>query len=128
MIVEHPERFGLAQLHQLRGRVGRGGRQSICYLMVKEGLGESARMRLKTLAECTDGFEISLKDLEMRGHGELAGLRQSGAGDIMLDEMLREPLLLKAAKALSQKIISDDPLLERKEHIFLRDIGDATAK
>jgi len=128
MIVEHPERFGLAQLHQLRGRVGRSGMKSVCYLMVKEGLGETALMRLKALAECTDGFEISLKDLEFRGHGELAGLRQSGAGDIALEYMLREPLLLKTAKALAREIITDDPLLERGEHIFLREIAGGPGK
>lgn len=128
MIVEHPERFGLAQLHQLRGRVGRSGMQSVCFLMVKEGLGEAALMRLKALAECTDGFEISLKDLELRGHGELAGLRQSGEGDIMLEDMLREPLLLKAARALAREIITDDPLLERDDHIFLREIAGGPGK
>ncbi len=128
MIVEHPERFGLAQLHQLRGRVGRGGRESVCYLMVSEGVSETARKRLQALADCTDGFEISLMDLEMRGYGELAGLRQSGEGDLVIEEMLRDPLLLKTAKALAQEIISDDPLLEKEEHFFLRDIVDEPGK
>ncbi|RJR20518.1 MAG: ATP-dependent DNA helicase RecG [Desulfobacteraceae bacterium] len=128
MIIEHPERFGLAQLHQLRGRVGRGGLEAVCYLMVSEGLAEAAVRRLEVLEECSDGFEISLKDLKTRGHGELAGVRQAGEGELDIKEMLREPELLKSAKNWAERIISEDPLLERYDHRFLRDIIDGFAK
>jgi len=98
MVVEHPERFGLAQLHQLRGRVGRGDERGLCLLMLSEALSEKALARLKVLEETSDGFEIAEKDLEMRGHGELTGLRQAGAGELDFREMIREPELLMAAK------------------------------
>jgi ATP-dependent DNA helicase RecG len=78
MIIEHAERFGLAQLHQLRGRVGRGSRQSICVLMYQAPLSAIARQRLRAMYETADGFEISRRDLAQRGPGEFLGLRQSG--------------------------------------------------
>src|ERR1019366_5023212 len=78
MVVEHAERFGLAQLHQLRGRVGRGSQDSACILLYAQPLGETARARLKAIFENTDGFEIARLDLELRGPGEFIGARQSG--------------------------------------------------
>ena len=78
MVIEHAERFGLAQLHQLRGRVGRGDRQSYCLLLHDEPLGETARQRLEMMCETEDGFLIAEKDLELRGGGEVMGARQSG--------------------------------------------------
>jgi ATP-dependent DNA helicase RecG len=78
MIIEHAERFGLAQLHQLRGRVGRGGQRSACLLLFKEPLSETARARLDTIKSTEDGFEIAERDLELRGQGDVLGTRQSG--------------------------------------------------
>jgi ATP-dependent DNA helicase RecG len=78
MVIEHAERFGLAQLHQLRGRVGRGATQSACILLYAQPLGETARARLKVIFENTDGFEIAREDLRLRGPGEFIGSRQSG--------------------------------------------------
>ena len=78
MIIEHAERFGLAQLHQLRGRVGRGSERSACLLLYKEPLSETAQARLETIKATDDGFEIAEKDLELRGQGDLLGTRQSG--------------------------------------------------
>jgi ATP-dependent DNA helicase RecG len=78
MVIEHAERFGLAQLHQLRGRVGRGAAQSACILLYAQPLGELARARLKVIFESTDGFEIAREDLRLRGPGEFIGARQSG--------------------------------------------------
>ena len=78
MVIEHAERFGLAQLHQLRGRVGRGTRESFCMLLYKAPLGEAARQRLEMMEETEDGFKIAEKDLELRGGGEVLGARQSG--------------------------------------------------
>ena len=80
MVIEHAERFGLAQLHQLRGRVGRGSRQSYCVLLYKAPLGEVAEARLKMMRETEDGFLIAEKDLDLRGGGEVLGARQSGPG------------------------------------------------
>src|SRR5690625_5115746 len=78
MVIEHAERFGLAQLHQLRGRVGRGERQSYCILLYQSPLSEAARERLRAMYETTDGFEIARRDLDIRGPGEFLGMRQSG--------------------------------------------------
>jgi ATP-dependent DNA helicase RecG len=120
MIIEHPERFGLSQLHQLRGRVGRGSKQGLCLLMISDGLSSEARERLEILARTTDGFEIAQKDLELRGHGELMGLRQTGAGELDLGEVFREPELLMAAKEEAEGILQGDPTLARPEHRFMR--------
>ena len=115
MIIEHPERFGLAQLHQLRGRVGRGDERGLCLLMCADGMPEHVFSRLKVLEQSNDGFEIAEKDLEMRGQGELMGMRQAGAGELDFKEMLREPLLLKAAKREAERFIDSDPELSRPE-------------
>jgi len=84
MVIDHAERMGLAQLHQLRGRVGRGAAQSLCILLYQKPLSELARTRLKVIFENTDGFEIAQQDLQLRGPGELLGARQSGRGDAAL--------------------------------------------
>jgi ATP-dependent DNA helicase RecG len=102
MIVEHAERFGLSQLHQLRGRVGRGAARSYCVLMVGEGAadGETARQRLKTMEETGDGFKIAEKDLELRGPGAVFGTQQHGLSDLQfLAVILRDPGLLDAARS-----------------------------
>jgi ATP-dependent DNA helicase RecG len=94
MVIEHAERFGLAQLHQLRGRVGRGLAASACVLLYSTGdsgkLGESARARLKAMVETTDGFEIARRDLDIRGPGEFLGARQSGAQMLRFADLSRE--------------------------------------
>ncbi len=120
MVVEHPERFGLTQLHQLRGRVGRGNVKGLCLLMGSEGLSEKSVSRLKVLVESNDGFEISRKDLEMRGHGELMGIRQAGAGELDLREMFREPELLMTAKNEAEKVLAFDPELSKDENRILK--------
>jgi ATP-dependent DNA helicase RecG len=126
MVVEHPERFGLTQLHQLRGRVGRGSKKGLCLLMLSKGLPETTLSRLKVLAETNDGFEIAQKDLEMRGQGELMGIRQAGVGELDFAEMFREPELLLAAKSEAEKIIESDPELLRAENRFLREMVKST--
>ncbi|MBW2345674.1 MAG: ATP-dependent DNA helicase RecG [Deltaproteobacteria bacterium] len=122
MVVEHPERFGLTQLHQLRGRVGRGNVRGLCLLMGSEGLSEKSVSRLKVLVESNDGFEISRKDLEMRGHGELMGIRQAGAGELDLREMFREPELLTTAKEEAEKVLAFDPELSGDENRILKEM------
>jgi len=122
MVVEHPERFGLTQLHQLRGRVGRENERGLCLLMGSEGLSEKSLSRLKVLVESNDGFEISRKDLEMRGHGELTGTRQAGAGELDFREMFREPELLMTAKKEAEKVLASDPELLGNENRILKEM------
>ena len=116
MIIEHPERFGLSQLHQLRGRVGRGKVPGLCFLMASTGLSEKALTRLQTLADVHDGFEIARRDLELRGYGEFAGVRQAGIGELDISEMMRESELLLKVKDEAERLIDLDPELTRPEH------------
>jgi len=120
MVIEHPERFGLAQLHQLRGRVGRGAIQGLCILMISSTLGEKAQRRLEVLKENDDGFEISRRDLEIRGHGHLVGTRQAGLGELDLQEIMREEDLFAKARQYALEMIDADPDLELPEHDRLR--------
>ena len=120
IIIEHPERFGLAQLHQLRGRVGRGSDKGVCILMGDEELSHQAVARLEALVTCHDGFVIAEKDLELRGQGELTGMRQAGRGEIDFAEMLRDPPLLAEAKREADRLLAEDPMLTRPEHGQLR--------
>jgi ATP-dependent DNA helicase RecG len=122
MVVEQPERFGLIQLHQLRGRVGRGSKQGTCMLMIPKALSDASRERLRVLTETQDGVEIARKDLEMRGQGELMGVRQAGAGELDFREVFMHPELLEAAKREAEELISKDPQLELPEHRMLRDM------
>ncbi|MCH9765766.1 MAG: ATP-dependent DNA helicase RecG [Alphaproteobacteria bacterium] len=111
MVIEHAERFGLAQLHQLRGRVGRGERQSYCILLYQAPLGETARKRLDMLRKTEDGFLIAEKDLELRGGGEVLGARQSGLPEFRVAEVPGWTDLLKAARDDAKLILSQDPQL-----------------
>jgi ATP-dependent DNA helicase RecG len=120
MIIEHPDRFGLAQLHQLRGRVGRGGEQGVCFLMLSGPESEKAGERLEILVNNQDGAEIAQKDLELRGHGELIGARQTGLGDLDVSDVIREPELLTRAKEEAQRLIDSDPDLLLPENQILR--------
>ena len=120
MIIEHPERFGLAQLHQLRGRVGRGSDRGVCFLMTAASLSEKALSRLNVLADHHDGFEIARKDLEFRGHGELIGMKQTGLGELDLSEMMKEPDLLLLAKEKADLLLDSDPELADPRHRALK--------
>jgi ATP-dependent DNA helicase RecG len=120
MIIEHPERFGLAQLHQLRGRVGRGFQQGLCVLMAADHLQEKSLARLQALAEIQDGFQIAQKDLELRGHGELVGMRQSGFNDVDFSEMVKDPDQLIQAKEAAQQLVAKDPSLSDPRHRQIR--------
>lgn len=122
MVVEDPERFGLAQLHQLRGRVGRGSVRGLFILMLKKDLSVRAISRLKLLCEIDDGFEIAQKDLEMRGQGEIAGIRQAGPGELDFIDIYSEPELLIAAKKEAERIIVSDPELLKPENCILKGI------
>ncbi|HMQ16995.1 MAG TPA: helicase-related protein, partial [Phycisphaerae bacterium] len=123
MIVEHAERFGLSQLHQLRGRVGRGARDSLCVLVARgPGLGSDTRAaeRLAVLAKTTDGFRIAEADLRQRGPGELLGTRQHGLPELRFGDLVADFALLEQARDDAFEIVRDDPGLAAPEHAALR--------
>lgn len=119
MVIENAERFGLSQLHQLRGRVGRGADQSYCILMSGEKLTEDARVRLKTMTDSTDGFYIAETDLRLRGPGDLSGTQQSGILDLKIANLLRDEKILKYARNLAMEILEKDPSLQASENRIL---------
>jgi ATP-dependent DNA helicase RecG len=120
MVIENAEKFGLSQLHQLRGRVGRGGEKSYCILLTPPKLGNDARERIKTMCATNNGFEIAEKDLELRGPGDVEGTRQSGALNLKLADLVRDKLVLEQAKKYAEDIVNKDPELNAKENFRLR--------
>jgi ATP-dependent DNA helicase RecG len=114
MVIEHAERFGLAQLHQLRGRVGRGSRESTCILLYAAPLSEAARARLKVIYENRDGFEIARHDLLLRGPGEYLGERQSGAPLLRFADLEQDALLIGAAREAAEWLLERDPQAARR--------------
>lgn len=115
IVIEHAERFGLAQLHQLRGRVGRGGQNGYCILMVGEGCSKSSEKRLRVLVESDDGFKIAEEDLKMRGTGEIFGIRQWGEGEFHFANPLKDLNLLESAREWANKILNKEISLDEKE-------------
>ena len=111
MVIENAERFGLSQLHQLRGRVGRGADQSYCILMTKDNLQSTARERIRTMVETTDGFRIAETDLRLRGPGDLQGLRQSGILALKLADIVDDEPIVRAARETVEEILDKDPEL-----------------
>jgi ATP-dependent DNA helicase RecG len=109
MVIEHAERFGLAQLHQLRGRVGRGAAESTCVLLFEEPLTDTARQRLKVIYETTDGFEIARQDLLIRGPGEFLGARQSGVPMLRFADIERDVELIEQARDAADALLRNDP-------------------
>jgi ATP-dependent DNA helicase RecG len=109
MVIEHAERFGLSQLHQLRGRVGRGSAASVCLLLYQSPLGPTAKQRLMTMREITDGFEIARRDLEIRGPGEFLGARQSGQAMLRFADLQTDQWLVEKARNVAQALLHDDP-------------------
>ena len=120
MVIESAEKFGLSQLHQLRGRVGRGGDQSFCVLLTGQKLSNDARERLKIMVGTNDGFRIAEKDLEIRGPGEMEGTKQSGALNFKLASIVHDKTMLEAARAAVENIIQTDPELELAENLPLK--------
>lgn len=117
MVVESAERFGLAQLHQLRGRVGRGSAQSYCLLMTDYRLSAQAKKRIETMVRTTDGFEIAEIDLKLRGPGDLTGLQQSGALHLKIADLAKDAAILEAARASAKEIVQRDPDFQLPEHL-----------
>jgi len=124
MIVENAERLGLAQLHQLRGRVGRGAAQSSCVLMYHAPLSEQARARLAVLRDTTDGFEIARRDLELRGPGEVLGTRQTGLLSLRIADLLRDQGLLPSVERAAERLLADYP--DHAAPLIRRWLGDAS--
>ncbi|AVF46837.1 ATP-dependent DNA helicase RecG [Elizabethkingia anophelis] len=116
MIIESAERFGLSQLHQLRGRVGRGAEQSYCILMTSDKMTQESRKRIKTMVETNDGFKISEVDMELRGPGDILGTQQSGVIDFKKLDLMQDSNIIKAAKECVEKLLEADPLLAFQEH------------
>ena len=116
MVIESAERFGLSQLHQLRGRVGRGAEQSYCILMTGHKLSHEARTRLETMVHTHDGFIIAEVDLKLRGPGNLMGTQQSGILDLRIADLVKDKDILSLARHHAFKILKEDPMLSKKEN------------
>lgn len=116
MLIEHAERYGLAQLHQLRGRIGRTGKRAYCILIPSESAGSEAKERLRTLEETEDGFEISEADLKLRGPGEIYGTKQHGLPELKIADPLHDQWLLKLAREDAFQIVAQDPSLSSHEN------------
>ena len=121
MVIENSERFGLAQLHQLRGRVGRGKFQSYCVLKY-EGKGDTVRKRMKVMCETNDGFIISEKDLELRGSGDFFGTMQHGLPEFKIANLFEDVDILKQAQTVAMNILSKDEKLEKEENKLLKQL------
>ena len=120
MVIESAERFGLSQLHQLRGRVGRGADQSFCILMSSYKLSEEAKTRMSTMVDTNDGFQIAEVDLKLRGPGDLLGTQQSGILQLKIADLVKDNPILKRARSEAFDILKDDPKLKKPEHQLMK--------
>ncbi|OUJ73660.1 ATP-dependent DNA helicase RecG [Hymenobacter crusticola] len=120
MVIESAERFGLSQLHQLRGRVGRGAEQSYCILMSGYKLSKDSRIRLETMVRTNNGFEIADIDLKLRGPGDLMGTQQSGVLDLLIADLAKDGRILSESRAAAQQLLDDDPDLTKPENFNIR--------
>lgn len=120
MIIESAERFGLSQLHQLRGRVGRGAEQSYCILMTSHKLSTDSKTRMETMVQTNDGFEIAEVDLKLRGPGDLMGTQQSGVLNLQIADIVKDREILSLARNYAMKILKEDPPLQKPEHAVLK--------
>jgi len=120
MVIESAQRFGLSQLHQLRGRVGRGAEQSFCILLTDYKLGADTRKRMEIMVRTNDGFEISEADLKLRGPGDLEGTQQSGMPfDLKIANLAQDGKMLEIARNAAMEILENDPQLEKTENYVL---------
>jgi ATP-dependent DNA helicase RecG len=128
IVIESAERFGLAQLHQLRGRVGRGSEQSYCVLMSDEKLSKESSKRLEAMCQTTDGFELAELDLKLRGAGDVNGTMQSGdAFNLKIANPTYDNQILQVAQELAIALLSGDATLSHPEHLALRELRDRYA-
>ena len=121
MVIESAERFGLSQLHQLRGRVGRGADQSYCILMTGNKLSSEGKLRLKTMCETNNGFEIAEVDLNLRGPGDIAGTQQSGVVDLHIADLAKDRAIMEEAKVVAEEIVNQDSKLSNSRHTYIRE-------
>lgn len=128
MVIENTERFGLSQLHQLRGRVGRGAEQSYCILMSSFKLSQEGRERIQTMVRTNNGFEIAEADLRLRGPGNIEGTQQSGIINFRIADLAKDGRILQTAREIAARILEDDPNLERPEHQPIRNFLAKTQK
>jgi ATP-dependent DNA helicase RecG len=128
MVIESAERFGLSQLHQLRGRVGRGAEQSYCILMTGLKLSTEARQRMQIMCETNDGFRISEEDLKLRGPGDMEGTQQSGISDLKLANLSKDSKILALARQAATEILDEDPYLDFQQHQLLKETLQAQAR
>ena len=119
MVIENADRFGLSQLHQLRGRVGRGGGQSYCILMTKDNLSANSRKRIETMCATTDGFAIAEADLTLRGPGDMMGIQQSGILNLQLADLVDDEPLVRATRDEIHDILQADPDLVQPQNYYL---------
>ena len=122
MIIESAERFGLSQLHQLRGRVGRGAEQSYCILMTGHKLSNDSKIRMETMTRTNDGFEIAEVDLKLRGPGDLMGTQQSGILNLKIADIVKDKDILQLARHHAVKLLKEDPSMIKPEHLTLRNV------
>ena len=122
MIIESAERFGLSQLHQLRGRVGRGAEQSYCILMTDYKLSEDSKTRMETMVRTNDGFEIAEVDLKLRGPGDIMGKQQSGVLNLQIADLVKDRDILQVARHLAVKLLKEDPSMDKPEHAKLKEV------
>jgi len=128
MVIESAERFGLSQLHQLRGRVGRGADQSFCILMTSFKLTDDAKTRLETMVRTNDGFEIAEVDLKLRGPGDIMGTQQSGVLQLKIADIVKDGEILKLARSYAWQILKDDPALDKQENFAVKSTYAQMAK
>jgi ATP-dependent DNA helicase RecG len=122
MIIESAERFGLSQLHQLRGRVGRGAEQSYCILMTGHKLSNESKIRLETMCKTNDGFEIAEVDLKLRGPGDIMGTQQSGVLNLQIADLVKDKDILQMARHYAIRLLKDDSSMVKPEHQKLREV------
>jgi ATP-dependent DNA helicase RecG len=121
MVIESAQKFGLSQLHQLRGRVGRGADQSYCILMTDFKISQDGKLRMKTMVDTNDGFKISEVDLQLRGPGDMEGTMQSGVLDLRIASITEDRDLLETVRKEAQHILEKDNELNNPEHVLLNE-------
>jgi ATP-dependent DNA helicase RecG len=122
MIIESAERFGLSQLHQLRGRVGRGAEQSYCILMTSHKLSNDSKTRIETMCATNDGFEIAEVDLKLRGPGDIMGKQQSGVLNLQIADLVKDRDILMLAREHALKLLKSDASMQLPEHEKLKEV------
>jgi ATP-dependent DNA helicase RecG len=120
MVIESAERFGLSQLHQLRGRVGRGADQSYCILVTGDKLSQESKLRMETMCRTNDGFEIAEVDLQLRGPGDISGTQQSGVLQLKIADIVKDQAILLVARECAMEVVESDPGFQRKENYCIK--------